>query len=464
MKHIVWLAILIACDRGEHRAAREKYNEGVELLVKADYDGAEKALIDACSNAGVDPELRFRAAYDLGTAYARRTPTSSRPARTPISPKALDLEQQAAWWFGDASRQRPGDADAKANLAIVTARVQALSDELRRGEGKLEARLDTVIGEQRNVLEEARTAWREIKLASGNDPLAQRNTLTHLADEERGIVAEAGVIGDLADDEIDSIGKKAQDKRTQDEQVRVVQLKNLDQYLTDARSKIAEARRKLQDLAAEDGVARAEAALESLKRAREQLLDPITVLREVARDELETLQQTQAVADVDGSHKVLDTAGSGSSAAAKPLIPAWMEPAALGERQGGLHDRAEEVRTPRRRRRERRQTGRHGLGSRATEDDARAGEDVRATEGGVAVPHGCQCRDGSRTRCVDRPQAARGGRRGARRADRAREGDRAVLGSQADDRSRGGNPAADRRPVVTRRRREALGGRACESD
>ena len=55
---------------GEHRAARQKFNEGVGLLEASKYEDAEKALLEARSNAGVDPELRFRAAYDLGMAYA----------------------------------------------------------------------------------------------------------------------------------------------------------------------------------------------------------------------------------------------------------------------------------------------------------------------------------------------------------------------------------------------------------
>ncbi len=337
MKRLLLLLAIIACDKGEHREAREKFNEGVDQLVKADYEAAEKTLLEARSSAGVDPDLRFRAAYDLGMAYAAHADKLKTGKDADLS-KALELEQQAASWFGDASRLRAEDSDTKANLAIVRARVQALSDELRRGEGKLENRLDGVIGEQRTLLDGARTAWLSIKQAGGSDPLAQQGTLTHLADQERGIVAEAGVIGDLADDEIDSIGKKPQDKRSQDEQVRVVQLKNLDQYLADGRTKIAEARRKLQDLAAEEAVTRAEAALVSLKRAREQLLDPITVLREVARDELDTMKETQAVAEAEGNHKVLD------AKADKPLIPAWMEPPKLGERQGGLHDRVEEVR------------------------------------------------------------------------------------------------------------------------
>jgi hypothetical protein len=72
----------------------------------------------------------------------------------------------------------------------------------------------------------------------------------------------------------------------------VVVLKNVDLYLLDARGRIAEARRKLQELSAEDGVDRAEAALTALKRAREQLLDPATVLRGVAQDQLSLLQES----------------------------------------------------------------------------------------------------------------------------------------------------------------------------
>ena len=43
------------------------------------------------------------------------------------------------------------------------------------------------------------------------------------------------MIADLAADEIDAIGKKAEDKRSDEEKVRVVQLKNLDLYLLDGR-------------------------------------------------------------------------------------------------------------------------------------------------------------------------------------------------------------------------------------
>jgi tetratricopeptide (TPR) repeat protein len=206
VKRVILIALIAACTRGEHRDARARYNEGLSLYQKGDFDAAEKSLLEARSNAGVDPELRFRAAYDLGMTYAAHADKVKNDKDHDLA-KALELEQQAVSWFSDATKLR-NDADAKANLATVRARAQAMSDELRKGEKKLEARLDKLIDSQRKVVEGARGAWVQIKQAGGADPLAQQSALTALADEERGIVAEAGVIGDMADDEIDTIGKR----------------------------------------------------------------------------------------------------------------------------------------------------------------------------------------------------------------------------------------------------------------
>jgi len=331
MKRIVILLVMLAGCAGEHRAARDKYNEGVEALAKGEHEVAEKLFLEARSAAGVDPELRFRAAYDLGITYAAHA-DKVKQAKDADLAKALELTQQAASWFSDASRLKQDDPTTQANLAIIRARVQALTDELRKAEGKLEARLDAVIGDQRSVLDDARDAWLAIKKTGGSDPLAQQGALSHLADRERGVVAEAGVIVDLAADEIDTIAKKPDEKRSDEEKVRMVQLKAVDLYLVDARARISEARRKLQELAAEDGVARAELALIALKRAREQLLDPITVLRGVAQDELALVQDT--VHGGAGAQILGNDSGP---------VPAWLAPPVLAERQSGLRDRLEEV-------------------------------------------------------------------------------------------------------------------------
>ena len=332
---------LAACGGKQHRAAREKYDHGVELLAKGDFAGAETALTEARADAGVDPELRFRAAYDLGLAYAAHAEQAKKPGKDgePDLTQALELEQKAVSWFFDAAQLRKDDDDTKTNLAIARARLRAIEDELARSGNKLEARLDAVIKEQRGVLADARDAWAQVKQTHGADPLAQENALVHLADLERGILAEAGVIGDLASDEIDTIGKKPEDKRSQEEKVRIVQLKNLDLYLMDGRTAIAETRKKLQELDAENGVARAEAALVALKRAREQLLDPITVLREIAGDQRELAQQTGQAGAHEGGGSLL----AKPAPADQPALPGWMAPPALAERQIGLHARVEEV-------------------------------------------------------------------------------------------------------------------------
>jgi hypothetical protein len=341
MRVIVTLLLLVglASCGGQRREARATFNDGTAALAKGELEQAEKLLVDARDKAGMDPDLQFRSAYNLGLVYAAQS-EKAKSGEEPDLEKALSLAQTAAMWFGDASRQHENDKDTTTNLAIVRARIQAISDELRKGEGSLEARLDAVIGEQRGVLDGAREAWVAIKETGGSDPLAQQGALANLADRERGIVAEAGTLTDLAADEIDAIGKKPEDQRSQEEKSRVVQLKNVDLLLLDARSRISEARRKLQDLAAEDGVARAEAALIALKRAREQLLDPITRLRGLAQDELGLLQETVYVSGGGGT--LLDA--KTSEPVPPEHVPGWMAPDKLAERQNGLRDRLEEVR------------------------------------------------------------------------------------------------------------------------
>ncbi|MEO8703441.1 MAG: hypothetical protein ABI867_25565 [Kofleriaceae bacterium] len=327
---IAFVLVAVGCG-GEYRPARDTYNQGLAALAKGEHEQAEKLLIQARSEAGVDPELRFDAAYNLGVTFAAHADKVKAGKEEDLA-KALELTQQAASWFSDASRLHKDDPATVTNLAIVRARVQSLTDELRKNESKLEARLDQIINEQRGVLDEARDAWFGVKKTGGSDPLAQQAPLTHLADRERGVVAEAGVISDLAVDEIDGIAKKPEDKRSDDEKVRMVQLKGVDVYLQEARSKIAEARRKLQELSAEPGVTAAEAALVALKRAREHLLDPITVLRGVAQDQLALIQDT-----------IYGGAGAALTGKDTGPVPGWLAPGPLAERQAGLRDRVEEV-------------------------------------------------------------------------------------------------------------------------
>lgn len=323
------LALSVGCG-GDRRPGRERYNEGLSLLAKADHAAAQKAFLAARDQAGVDPELRYRAAFNLASSLTAEA-DAAKAADDGDPAKAIALYQQAISWFGDALRIRKGDVASTNNLAIVTARAKALEDQLAQDQNRLEAKLDAVIEAQRGVLESSRGAWQAIKQASTVDPLAEQAALTQSADTQRGIAAEAGVVADVAAIEIEGIGKKAEDKRTDEEKVRIVQLKNLDLYLMEARSRMAEARKRLQELAAESGAERSEAALVALKRAREQLLDPVAALRGIAQDQLELLRDASALEP------------QLSTTEAAPVRPVWLTASALAGRQQPLVDRLQEV-------------------------------------------------------------------------------------------------------------------------
>jgi Ca-activated chloride channel homolog len=327
---ILVLVALVACE-GTHRPARTTYNEGLAALTGGDFAKAELLLSQAYGDAGVDPDLRFHAAYNLGVAYAADADRKKK-GDDEDPEQALALLRDASGWLQRAAQHRPSDAAAKTNLAIVRARIQAITDELR-GEGKLAQRLEELIAAQRGVLDGARAAWETIQRTSSADPLAQQTALVKLADAERAVLADAGVAVDLAADEIDVIAKKPEDKRSNEERLRLGQLRGVDTYLEDARSRLGEARRKLQELAAEPGVTRAEAALVALKRARDQLLDPVTVLRTLGQDELALAAETISA----GAGRNVLGGGSGDP------VPGWLAPPALAARQHAIRDRLDDL-------------------------------------------------------------------------------------------------------------------------
>ena len=317
---------LVACGDASGKAARTKYNAGVAALAAGKLDDAEQALLAARDEAGYDDEVRFRAAFDLAAVAVARA-EAAQAAQPPKPDEALAAYEKARTWLSDAVRRRPGDADARANLQRVEARLLALIDQAGKGENALEKRLDRAIATQRGLRDAARALWAG-QAASGGDPLAARDDFEAAATRQRTLGAEVGTIADLAGDEITAIGGKAEDQRSDEEKVRLVQLQNLDLYVQDARKAMTDARRNLHELAGELAYGRAAAALESLKRAREQLLDPIAVLRGVAGDELE-LARYVAVLAAQGSKP-------------EPL-PAWLTARALGGDQIDLRARLEEV-------------------------------------------------------------------------------------------------------------------------
>ncbi|MBP9084660.1 MAG: hypothetical protein KBG15_01020 [Kofleriaceae bacterium] len=344
-------ALLSGCTQSQHRAGREEYNAGLAALAAGNLPEAEKRLLAARDQSIGDPDLMFRANYNLGIAYLQDG-DRRRADKDPDPAKALELYEQAIGWLRAAIKERSTTggaelANAQANLVIALAKRSALSDELRKGDKKIEQRLDAVIALQRGILDEAQAAWAIVKTEGTQNPLAGQAELTALANSQRGAGAEAGVVVDMAADEIDEVGKKPEDKRSQEEQVRLLILRNVDLYLLDARARMAEARRKFQELSSEPGLEKSEAALVALKRAREQFLDPIAVLRAVGQDQLELVRITAQLAQVAaGQNRVQRSPAAGSASApaeSAMQLPAWFEPKALALRQAGLHERVGEV-------------------------------------------------------------------------------------------------------------------------
>lgn len=94
-----------------HDTPELRYNLGTALLRIGAFEEAQEHLRAAV--ASVDPELLFRATYNLGTAYLMAGRAESEPG-----PRRLYLDA-AVETLKDALRLEPGDMDAKWNLELA---------------------------------------------------------------------------------------------------------------------------------------------------------------------------------------------------------------------------------------------------------------------------------------------------------------------------------------------------------
>ena len=157
---------------------------------------------------------------------------------------------------------------------------------------------------------------------ASTEPLGFKSEFDRLASRERTLMAGAGESVDLAAEERLFVEQTPEDQRTPEQQQRVYQLRGVTDYLERARQSLGDSRRRLRRLEGERAHRRADAALAELKRAREQLHDPVTVLRAVLRDELSLIDHTRAFAVFTGGAIRLD----------QPPPP-WLTAKHLAERQ-----------------------------------------------------------------------------------------------------------------------------------
>ena len=311
-------AVANEADEDESLTPRGRYNLGIEKLDANDTDAATDAFLTARDEAGPDPVLRYRAAFNLGFALAEGVAEDASPE------DAIEQLRQSAAWFNDALRLAPpDDEDARINLELVSRRIMQLADQLN-ADDRLETRLDRLIDDQRGLRDQVRGLLADVSAEqAGAEPLGFKNEFDGLASRERTLMAEVGDCIDLAAEERLFIEQTPEEERTQEQQGRVYRLQAVNDYLERARQSLGDARRRLRRLEGERGHRRADAALAELKRAREQLLDPLTVLNAIARDELELTNQTGALAEWQASAPPNETT--------EP--PAWLTLKHLGERQ-----------------------------------------------------------------------------------------------------------------------------------
>ena len=306
---------------------RARYNRGLAELAAEDHAAAADAFLAARDDAGPDPLLRYRAAFNLGYALAQGVDAETPPA------EAIETLRQSAAWFGDAVRLAPPeDEDARINLELVSRRILQLADQLNAG-ARLEARLDRLIDDQRNLRDQLRGLLADIGAAGAEtEPLGFKSEFEGLASRERTLLAELGDCVDLATEERLFIEQLPAEERSPEQQGRAYRLAALTDFLERARQSLGDARRRLRRLEGERAHRRADAALGELKRAREQLLDPLAVLQAVLRDELELAAHTALRAAFE-----TDPPADGQPAPDEPRTaaqrPPWLTRTHLRERQ-----------------------------------------------------------------------------------------------------------------------------------
>ena len=330
---------------------RGRYNLGLTQLAGAEYEAAAETFLAARDDAGPDPELRYRAAFNLGFALAHGVAEDAPPA------EAIDTLRRSAAWFNDAVRLAPpSDDDARINLELVSKRVLALADQLNEG-ATLQARLDRLIDDQRSIRDGIRSVLQDAS-PSGSPRASQdadapatadtrgitvlledHDAYNALASRERMLAADVGECIDLATEERLFIEQTPPDQLAPEQQGRAYQLRGVVDFLERARQSLSDARRRLRRLEGERAHRRADAALAELKRAREQLFDPLRVLQAAAQDQMRLATETAALATFRNEPERFEQA-PGAWLTAKHLAERQED---VGARTGGVLGRFDAV-------------------------------------------------------------------------------------------------------------------------
>ncbi len=290
-----WVCLLLffSCTATISNDARELYNQGIAAKLQKDWEKAASLLLEARDKAGPDETLRFQSALQLAETYSFASDAKEDPQ------EKLETVSKAIAWLRDAAVSESTDKTPKYNLEILLLRAQRLADSINKGKNGLLQRIEKSIETQRQL----RDALRGVFVMQQNDKPLALAPVKDIAENQRVQMADVSTVFDLIQLELDKLATTADTEKSPQDLARANQLSIARTYIVSARDQMNESRRQLRENhlsnqplhnwpitgAHKNSID----ALESLKSAKSQFLDPQQILSQLASEQAKLIASTK---------------------------------------------------------------------------------------------------------------------------------------------------------------------------
>ena len=318
-------------------SVRERFNRANAALASGELVTAATLLREARREAPDDPELRFAATYNLGVTAVAQADAQQEGDKE----AALTALHEAADWFREAVGMRPDDDAPRHNLEVTLRRALILADEIAQTEeGKIEDVLDGLITSQRERSLVSAALLEEV-VRYGELASAERlESAFHAeATAQRLLLSEGDELAERIVHERDAIMNMSEETRAPGEALRAAQLEGTLVYLDSALDRMGQTRRQLRQSRAERAYRRSAAALGELKRARDQLRDPVEQVGVLLEEVGGLIRSTTAL--VSKARPISENASGDREADAR--VPAFLTTESLGKEGQRLEERVSEL-------------------------------------------------------------------------------------------------------------------------
>ncbi|MBY0400860.1 VWA domain-containing protein, partial [Myxococcota bacterium] len=326
---------------------RARFNQANERLAAGEFDEASALYREARRDATDDVELRYAASYNLGMAAVARADRLE--ATKPQD--ALASLHEAADWFREAAAMRPDEDDPRHNLDVALRRALILADEIaRKSRRDIEGELDQLIESQRGRVAESaillEAAVRAGELAAAD---TLRDAFDAAATATRELSADAEGLAERVADEKAIAEAKPEAERKPEDALRAASLEGVLAYLDQGIERMGQTRRQLRQRSAERAYRRGAEALDLLKRARDQLRDPVEQLGVLVGEVGEVARAASALAAGGIAGEAAAGGGDGSAGNGKSgasggtSLPAFLTPESVGAETAAVAARVDEL-------------------------------------------------------------------------------------------------------------------------